>query len=373
MLQPEPRRIVIAGAGHAALLALTELGQPPPGAAITLVSRGEAAHYSGMVPGWIEGRYRRDEMSVPLAPFAASRGITWISAEIAGADAGHLFLSGGRALPFDTLIVNAGSQTALPRPLDYPAVIPVKPFEALIAGLESHLATAAAFAIVGAGIAGTEIALAIAARRPDAAVTLLERGPTYLPGLPRRFARAVRRTLGARGVRLRLGAEVNGVVAGALLVSPAKGRAASAQDETVPADAIIAVTGPSPPAWLAHTPFERTGDGYLAVDAAMRSLSHPDILAVGDAATRPDDPRPKAGVFSVRSGPPLAAAIRRLAAGEPLTPVSLQRRALILLGVGEQVAIGTRNGITWKGRWVWHLKDRLDRAFVQRLKQAPKV
>ena len=64
-------RIVIAGAGHAAMLALTRLGTPPPGAEITLVSRGDAAHYSGMVPGWIEGIYPLEAMKVPLAPFLA--------------------------------------------------------------------------------------------------------------------------------------------------------------------------------------------------------------------------------------------------------------------------------------------------------------
>ena len=100
----------------------------------------------------------------------------------------------------------------------------------------------------------------------------------------------------------------------------------------------------------------------------MRSTSHPHVLAVGDSATREADPRPKAGVFSVRAGPPLAEAIRRRAAGLPLAPVTLQRNALVLLSTGGRSAIGTRNGLTVEGRLVWRLKDHLDQAFMAQLK-----
>ena len=366
MPQPEPRRIVLAGAGHATMVALTALGTSPRGTTVTLVSRGDSAHYSGMVPGWIEGIYPTGAMSIPLAPFAASSGVQLVSGEITGADAGSLFLADGRAVAYDTLVVNAGSETRLPPPLDHPAVVPAKPFEALMAGLEAQLAVAPSFAVVGGGVAGCEIALAVAARRPDAAVTLIERAPQLLAGHPPSFASAVRRALAARGVVLRLGVSVSALEAGALGVSAVKVGA-----EWIAAATVVAVTGPAPPAWLAATPFRRTVDGFLAVDAAMRSISHPHVLAVGDAATRPDDPRPKAGVFSVRAGPPLAEALGRIAAGAEPAPVHLQRHALVLLATGERRAIGTRNGVTLQGRWVWWLKDRLDRAFVERLRNLP--
>ncbi len=357
----EPLQIVVAGAGHASMLALDTLGAPPPGSAVTLVSRGEAAHYSGMVPGWIEGLYRPDELVVPLAPFTAARGITLVAAEIAGADGTRLHLADGRDLPYDVLVVNAGSETARPGPLAHPAVIPAKPFGELVDGLAPRLDTAGSFAVVGAGAAGAEIALALATRRPRAAVTLIDRSPALLPAHPPAFAGRVGRALGRRGVTVRLGTEVMDVADGRIAL----------RDGTVAADTILAVTGPAPPRWLAVTPFARTPDGFLGVDAQMRSLSHPNVLAVGDVATRPDDPRPKAGVFSVRSGPALAAALRALAAGEPLEPVRLQRRALILLATGDRSAIGTRNGLVAEGRWVWRLKDHLDRQFMARLTRLP--
>lgn len=352
-----PLHIVLAGAGHAAMVALDALGHPPEGTRITLVSRGGATHYSGMVPGWIEGLYREDEMAMPLAPFAERVGVRRVDGEIVGADDRAVKLSCGERVPYDVLVVDTGSVTARPGPLADPRVLAAKPFGGLVDGLRPVLDVAASFAVVGAGVAGIEVSFALATRRPDARVSLLERGDTLLSGLPRGFARTVARHLAAAGVDLRLGADVTAVEADRLRL---------AGGATVPAECVLALTGPRAPDWLAATPFARAGDGFLAVDGAMRSLSHPNVLAVGDAATRPDDPRPKAGVFAVRSGPHLARALSALGKSEAPQPVTLQREALILIATGNRHALGTRNGLFARGRWVWRLKDRLDRDFVAR-------
>ncbi|WP_420393271.1 FAD-dependent oxidoreductase [Acuticoccus sp.] len=358
-MSTERPRIVIAGAGHAALVALDRLAGAADGARLTLVTEGTHAHYSGMVPGWIEGIYEAASMSIPLAPFASRAGVELVEGRIVGANEEELRLADGRRVAYDALVVNAGSVAARPGPLADPRVIAGKPFDAMMAGLEPTLGTATSFAVVGAGVAGIEVTLALAARRPDAAIALVERQADLLAGLPAGVGRRVRRRLVEAGVALRLGRKVAAVHADALELT---------DGHTVPADAVLAFTGPAPPEWLARTPFARTADGYLATDSALRSTSHSRVLAVGDAATRVDDPRPKAGVFSVRSGPPLADAIAALARGHPPTPVRLQRRGLILLSTGDRRAIGTRNGLLVEGRWVWRLKDRFDRAFVDRFR-----
>lgn len=358
------RHIVIAGAGHAAMLALARLGGPPAGTRLTLVSGGAEAHYSGMVPGWIEGIYRADQLVVPLPAFAAAHGVGFVDAQIVGAGTDALELAGRPPLPFDALIVNTGSVSARPGPLGDPRVIPAKPFDALLGGLSEARDAAASFAVVGAGVAGTELALALAARRPDARVTLIDRASSHLPVMPAAFRRRVWDALTRRGVDVALGTEAEALTADALRLCDGR---------LVPAEAVLAVTGPAPPPWLSATPFARTSDGYLAVDETMRSTSHPNVLGVGDTATRETDPRPKAGVFSVRASGPLAEAIARLGRGEPLAPVRLQTRALVLLATGGRSAIGTRNGLTMSGRWVWRLKDRLDRDFVDGLRRAAKV
>ena len=56
--------------------------------------------------------------------------------------------------------------------------------------------------------------------------------------------------------------------------------------------------------------------GFVAVDATLRSLSHPEVFAAGDVAAVLPHPRERAGVWAVRQGRPLLANIRRLLRGE---------------------------------------------------------
>ncbi|MEM6847058.1 MAG: FAD-dependent oxidoreductase [Pseudomonadota bacterium] len=362
---PQPRntgqvrpRIVFAGAGHAGLIALAALHRTGNlNADVTLVSAGDHAHYSGMVPGWIEGLYAQRDMAIPLAPLAARWRLCLKVAIIEGADDNALHTSQG-PVPFDLLVINTGADAARPAPLDAETVIPAKPFSTLIKGLSPRLDTAASFAVIGGGVAGVEVALALATRRPDASVTLVERGPTIAPALPPSARARTARHMRRRGITILRRATVTGVSKGTLHL----------EGRDVPAEVCLAFTGAAPQAWLAHTPFARHSDGFFSACDSLQSVSHPNVLIAGDAGTRVDDPRPKAGVFSVRTGPLLAKAVRRWSANDPLQTAPLQRNSLILVSTGERSAIGTRNGVVMEGRWVWRWKNHLDRAFVDQFK-----
>lgn len=84
---------------------------------------------------------------------------------------------------------------------------------------------------------------------------------------------------------------------------------------------------------------------YLSVEGsssdgserARQQAAHLEgIFAAGDVASCAKHPRPKAGVYAVHQGPPLAANLRRYLAGEQLEAFVPQSTALAIITAGER-------------------------------------
>ena len=79
----------------------------------------------------------------------------------------------------------------------------------------------------------------------------------------------------------------------------------------VPFDECVWCTQAGAQPWLASAGLALDAGGFIRVASTLQSVTHPAIFAAGDVAALPQ-PRPKAGVFAVRAGPPLAANLRCL-------------------------------------------------------------
>ncbi|MDP1752808.1 MAG: selenide, water dikinase SelD, partial [Reyranella sp.] len=95
------------------------------------------------------------------------------------------------------------------------------------------------------------------------------------------------------------------------------------------------------------------------------------VFAVGDCDTVLAQPRPKAGVFAVRQGRPLAANLRRALLGQELKPFSPQSRYLSIIGTGDGRALATRGAWSVEGAWVWRWKDYIDRKWMRMYREPP--
>jgi pyridine nucleotide-disulfide oxidoreductase family protein len=364
------KRLVLAGAGHAHALVLRALvRQPMPGVEIVVISPEPLAPYSGMVPGWLAGHYRFDEIAIDFAPLAAAAGARWCQGEIHALDPARrqLRLADGGTLDYDVLSLNVGSTLHAP-PAEHAQMLPLRPLAMLRRRYESLLERWAnersdrpfVVTAVGGGAAGFEALLAVLSRlralRPERAVqgSLLTRGTSLLAGLAPAARRAAFRALDRAGVTVQLG-----------------GSWCEAVDRS--SDVVLWATGAEAHEWQ-RDPARRGAlavddQGFVRIDEQLRSVSHPQVYATGDCASWPGEGLPKAGVHAVRMGPVLAgnlrAALRGPAGAADLRPHRPQRHFLALLATGDGRAIASRGPFGAEGAWAWRWKDRIDRHFLR--------
>lgn len=350
------RRIVLAGGGHAHAWLLRSLAASPlADVAVTLVTPYPEHLYSGMLPGLVAGHYRKEEVCIDLARLARESGAVLLLDRAVGLDADRRVLALEKGeLAYHWLSLNLGSAP------DYRGVpgaaehsLAVKPFERFLARWEAAQARARRIAVVGAGAAGIELAMAIRHRLPHAAVTIYSDQAMFSGKLAERIARALERS----GVEPREGTAVE-----ALAPGPAVLTCAGAERF----DLVVWTGGAAAPGWLGDTGLALDRNGFVLVDATLASVSHPQVFAVGDTATLAGAEHPKSGVFAVRHGAVLEANIRAAASGAPLARYSPQARQLMLISCGRRYAIAAWGSLSAEGEWAWRWKDWIDRRWVAR-------
>jgi len=142
--------------------------------------------------------------------------------------------------------------------------------------------------------------------------------------------------------------------------------------------------------------------GWIAVNDCFQSSSHPYVFASGDccamemqsskekktasqspsqsqsqspaaSSSRPhSSSQPKAGVYAVRAGPILLENLTRYLLNDDKSSLQSyvpQTDFLKLLGCGDGTAQGFRFGIPFSGKWVFQLKNAIDRTFIDLFKQ----
>jgi NADH dehydrogenase FAD-containing subunit len=296
---------------------------------VTLVTPYPHHTYSGMLPGFVAGHYKLEDIRIDVAALAARAGVRLVLGRLAALDAANrrVRLEDGAELGYDIASLDVGSDSAAPA-----HALAAKPFEPFMEQWLEAKDRVGKVAVVGGGAAGVETAMA-AAHRTNARVALYSDRPMFRPGLARRIARQLARN----GVELR--------------------KAAYAGEAF---DLVIWTAGAAALPWLRTSGLAVDERGFVLVDDTLHSVSHPEVFAAGDCATLRDAAHPKSGVYAVRHAPVLAANL-----GGAQRRYVPQRRALALISCGERYAIADWNGLSVEGAWVWRWKDRIDRRWVE--------
>jgi NADH dehydrogenase FAD-containing subunit len=367
-------RLVLVGAGHAHLEIIRRLihlrRSSEPWAELTLVSLSDKHHYSGMVPGYLSGTYREDEIAFVLPPLANAAGGEFLQRRALGIDTSTrvVHLEDGKTLAYDLVSFNLGSRTvggeaALPHATLVKPMSQAVDLRRRILRLAHRRAAGNRHAVVvGGGSAGVEVACALAAVLDEAGcgrdVWILEASERVLASYSQSFRLSAERVLQEKRIRVRTGMRAVKVHRDAVELE---------DGSRMPSDLTVWLTGPQGPEMFEGSGLAVDERGFLLVDDSLRTLSDPTIFGVGDCVTLADYPdTPKAGVYAVRQAPILWKSFLSAIGQGPLPHYRPQEGFLSLLNTADGKALLRYKQHMSHSRPAWWLKNWIDRRFMAR-------
>ncbi|MEU6766395.1 FAD-dependent oxidoreductase [Streptomyces sp. NPDC046853] len=222
-------------------------------------------------------------------------------------------------LEYDTLVYALGSgwnTQGVPGTAEHAHQIASRPGALRLRERLAGLGAGETVVVVGGGLTGLEAATEIAESRPDLDVALAARG-TLGDWLSPKGRDHVRKVFGKLGITAYEQAAVAEVRADGVTTT---------DGTTIPAAVTLWTTGFAVHPIARATTLEVTESGQIVVDRTMRSVSHPDVYAIGDAAMAMG-PGDKPLRMSCATGTPMAwqaadAIAARLTGGKiPKTPM----------------------------------------------------
>ena len=373
---PLTRDLVMVGGGHAHALVLRMWAMNPlPGVRITVINPAPTAPYSGMLPGHIAGHYAREDLEIDLVKLCRFAGARVVLGHATGIDrkAKTVQVEGHPDIAYDVASIDIGIHGEMPELAGFAEHgVGAKPLDRYVSQWNAFLDKARQkqvppdVAVIGGGIAGAELALAMHNALNEAntspRVSLIEAAGN-LTGTNPRSLRRLEKALNQVGVEL---------VSNANVVSIEKASVNLSHGEPVPSHFTVASAGARPHDWVLDTDLP-LHNGFIKVDANLNIEGDLSVFAAGDCCHMSASPRPKAGVYAVRSAPVLLHNLKARLAGGALKPFRPQRTYLKLISLGRKSAIAEKGPISFSGDILWRWKDHIDRKFMRVFLELPKM
>jgi NADH dehydrogenase len=375
-------RIVVLGGGFggvATVRHLEKILRRRTNVEITLVSRDNFFVLTPLLFEACSGRLELRHCAQAIR--AALRRARFIEATVESVDVERQLVravapeSGAYELPYDHLVVALGGSTndrLIPGSSN--ALTFKTMADALV--LRNHLierferADAAADAAqrrgcltivgIGGGLVGVELVGELTAfaddvlrfypriRREEVSFRLFEAGPRILPEIDAKLAATAARVLARRGVDIHVSTAVRSIETGRVRL----------ENDSIDAGTIILTAGIVPSIVASAIPVVHDQRGRIAVDATMRSRSHPQVWALGDCAAIPDPdgrPYPALAQHAIREARHLAKNISAVIDGR--APSAFIFRSLgTMASLGHTRAVASVFGMRLTGFPAWWLR-----------------
>ncbi|MFC3495529.1 NAD(P)/FAD-dependent oxidoreductase [Glycomyces rhizosphaerae] len=330
-------RIIVLGAGYAGASAAGRLARKlsPEDVTITLVNAE---------PDFVE-RVRMHELAAgkdlkprPLVDILAGTGVELRLAKVTAVDADRKTVAvidadGGAELAYDTLVYALGSgwnDLGVPGTAEHACQIASRPGALEARERLARMDAGQPVVIVGGGLTGIEAVTEIAEARPDLDVAIAVRGG-FGDWLTPKAQERLREVADKLGITVHEHAAVTAVHADAV----------ETETGTIPAAVAVWTTGFAVHPIAGATTMEVTDRGQIVVDRDMRSVSHPDVYAVGDSGYAMSDVG-KPLRMSCASGIPMA----WIAADAIAAELTGGKRGKVPLAYAQQcISLGRKEGL----------------------------
>ncbi|MCX5141566.1 NAD(P)/FAD-dependent oxidoreductase [Streptomyces sp. NBC_00338] len=285
----QQHRIIVLGAGYSGAIAAGRLAKRlrREDVAITLVNAE---------PDFVE-RVRMHQLAVgqeltprPFAEMFAGTGVALKHAKVTGIDPDGKRVTvvdvndaqdGAQEvtedLPYDTLVYALGSgwnSQGVPGTAEHAHQIAGRPGALRLRERLARLDAGEQVLVIGGGLTGLEAATELAEARPDLSVALATHGGLG-DGFSPKGARHLRKVFAGLGITVHEHTRITEVTADAVT---------TADGISLPAAVAVWTAGFAVHPIAEATTLDVSDTGRITVDATMRSLSHPDVYAIGDAA-----------------------------------------------------------------------------------------
>jgi selenide,water dikinase len=366
-----PKHILLIGGGHAHIQVLHLLASLNiEKFRVTLISDVSLAPYSGMIPSFLAGVYRSEELQFDLDSICRRLGVIFINKSVVKIDTDQnlVMCMDGQSLKYDICSVNIGIRPRMisSQSQNSDQIFYLKPISSLIgkwrllisqfSSLESDLD----FTIVGGGAAAFEIA--IACRRHfknfKTKIRIVTGNKTLLSEQNIKVQKFAHESLDAHAIDCIEGQRVTKICEKSLVLD---------DGSEIPRQIVFVGVSAEAPKLFRESKLPINEDGFIQVDEFLRVLGHSNLFAAGDCCEFTPHHLPKAGVFAVREGPVLFENIKaKILDQTHLTKYIPQKHWLSILVSGESKAILCYRNFAIRGRIAWLLKDYIDRRFMRR-------
>jgi len=366
-------QLVLVGAGHAHLSTFLDLHHfaakgPPP----LVITTHPHYTYSGMGPGVLSGIYKAAQGRIHIQRLVRLRGARFLSGTVEGIDPvrGRLFLADGSKVEYDVVSFNIGSRVPVSsfQPLEG-RWIAVKPIDNFPVARERILELLREkpdpqLLVIGGGPAGVEISGNLSRLLAETGVAgriTLVAGSRLLKVFSERVRTLASASLHSRGVDILEGRRVRGLESG---------RAVLDDGRRIPADYTLIASGVQMSGLFQASGLPVGAKGGLAVNRYLQCVGHPEIFGGGDCIDFTPHPVAKIGVMAYRQNPVLLANLRAAMTGKPLRPFLPPSVYTLMFNLGNDSALYIRGPLSFRNRFAFYLKNRIDRRFMARHQEA---